>query len=208
MSRTRSGPARRGRKAEPVGVVLAGGLGRRMGGAKAMVMLGGRPLISYPLDALSAALGDVVVLAKADTELPSLPGTTVWIEPHPHHHPLVGIVQALAIAGGRPVLVCAADLPLVTPELVARLAASDPMGAPAVVASADGMMQPLLACYQPHALGLLSQAFDRPLREQVAAIGPRPLEVSDPEELFNVNAPEDLLRAAAMLDRRRPVSRT
>jgi hypothetical protein len=29
------------------------------------------------------------------------------------------------------------------------------------------------------------------------------LEVEDPDELFNVNAPDDLLRAAATLDRRR-----
>src|SRR5436309_6524963 len=103
---------------QPVGVVLAGGLGRRMGGAKATVELAGRPLICYPLEALAAALDEVAVLAKADTELPSLPGATIWVEPQLQHHPLVGISQALALAGGRPVLVCAADLPFVPSELV------------------------------------------------------------------------------------------
>jgi molybdopterin-guanine dinucleotide biosynthesis protein A len=34
--------------------VLAGGRGDRIGGAKAMVELRGRPLIRYPLDALRA----------------------------------------------------------------------------------------------------------------------------------------------------------
>jgi molybdopterin-guanine dinucleotide biosynthesis protein A len=45
------------------------------------------------------------------------------------------------------------------------------------------------------------------LREAIASLDAVRLEVADPEELFNVNAPEDLLQAAAMLDRRR-ASRT
>jgi molybdopterin-guanine dinucleotide biosynthesis protein A len=173
-----------------------------MGGTKAMVELAGRPLICYPLEALTAALDEVAVLAKADTELPSLPGATIWVEPQVHHHPLVGISQALALAGRRPVLICAVDLPFVTPELVGRLAATEPAGAPAVLASHRGATQPLLGCYHPNALELLGPSRDRPLRELVAAINPRLLEVDDPDELFNINVPDDLLRAAAMLDRR------
>jgi molybdopterin-guanine dinucleotide biosynthesis protein A len=188
---------------QPIGVVLAGGLGRRMGGAKAMVELAGRPLVCYPLDALVAALEEVAVLAKADTELPSLPGATIWVEPQVYHHPLVGISQALALAGDRPVLVCAVDLPLVTPDLVRRLAAEDPAGAPAVIASRRGEIQPLLGCYRPSSLELLEPALDRPLRELIAAIKPRLLEVDDPDLLFNVNEPADLPRAGAALERRR-----
>jgi molybdopterin-guanine dinucleotide biosynthesis protein A len=184
-------------------VILAGGRGRRMGGAKATVLLRGRPLISYPLETLLAALAEVVVLAKADTELPSLPGTTVWIESDALHHPAVGIAQALGLAGGRPVLVCAGDLPFVSPGLVRTLASGDPEQAAAVVASARGIMQPLLGCYQPRAAHHLRAGDERPLRDQVAELSPRVVEVEDPRELFNVNAPEDLLQAAAMLDRRR-----
>jgi molybdopterin-guanine dinucleotide biosynthesis protein A len=185
-------------------VILAGGRGRRIGGSKATVELNGRPLISYPLRAMGTALEDVVVLAKADTPLPELPGTAVWIESHPKHHPLIGIVQALGLAGGRGVLVCAADLPFVTPMLIRRLAVADPHGAPAVVAVTEGRMQPLFARYDAQVLRMLSVSpGERALREQIAVLGPRLLEVGDPEELFNVNAPEDLLRAAAILDRRR-----
>jgi molybdopterin-guanine dinucleotide biosynthesis protein A len=190
---------------EPVGVVLAGGIGRRLGGAKATVELCGRPLISYPLAALAAVLSEVAVIAKADTELPSLPGVTVWIEPQAPRHPLLGIVEALGLAGGRSVLACASDLPFVTPELVASLARADAGGAPAVVAADHGELQPLLGRYEPAAMRLLAGAAaeDVPARAAVAAIRPRLLQVEDPELLFNVNAPEDLLHAAAILDRRR-----
>jgi molybdopterin-guanine dinucleotide biosynthesis protein A len=191
----------------PIGVILAGGLGARIGGSKAIVELRGRPLISYPCDAVRRALGKVVILAKADSELPSIPGVTVWVEPQTPRHPLIGILHALGLAAGRPVLVCPVDLPFVTAEVILRLAETDPGAAPAVVAAAEGRVQPLLGCYRPAAEELLrSTGFtpDTPVRTAVAAIGAEVLEV-DPLALFNVNSPDDLLQAAAMLDR---VSRT
>ena len=133
-------------------------------------------------------------------------GVTVWIEPDARRHPLVGITQALALADGRPVLVCGADLPFVSPTLVRRLARANPGRAPAVIACTRGEMQPLLGCYQRRALPLLSgeaQVPTCPVRETIAAIDPVLFEVDDPEELFDVDSPDDLLQAAAMLDRRR-----
>ncbi len=194
------------RRSKPVGAILAGGHGLRIGGQKPTVKLHGKPLISYPVQAVSQVLSHVAILAKAGTRLPSLEGVAVWIEPESPRHPLVGITQALALAGGRPVLICAGDLPFVTPELIRRLVRADPGRAPAVVACADERMQPLLGCYQPRALKLLSgpaRAATGRLMDAVAAIEPVLLEVDDPEELFDVDSPDDLLQAAAMLDRRR-----
>jgi molybdenum cofactor guanylyltransferase len=184
--------------------VLAGGLGRRIGGSKALVRLNRRPLISYPLEAVWRALGNVAIVAKIDTKLPNLPGVAVWIEPDEPRHPLTGIVHALVMSEGRAVLACAADMPLVSAELVAAIACADPGSAPAVVASAGGELQPLLGCYQPAALELLAGAeAGIPLRDAVAAICPATYEVTDPDALFNVNSPADLLQASAML---RPIN--
>ena len=66
-------------------------------------------------------------------------------------------------------------------------------------------MHPLLGCYQPQAampLGAALAGGDVALRDAVLDLRPRLLEIDDAEALFNVNAPEDLLHAAAMLDRR------
>jgi molybdopterin-guanine dinucleotide biosynthesis protein A len=192
------------RTTEPIGLVLAGGLGRRIGGSKAVVRLSGQPLISYPLAAMISALRDVAIVVKPDTELPSLPGVTVWIEPSEPRHPLVGIVHGLALAGGRPVLACASDLPFVTAELIRRIAAHDPGGAPAVVAACGGRMQPLLGRYQPGAIEALraAAAEELPVLDAIAALGLQTVEVDDEDELFNINSPDDLLQAAAMLDHR------
>lgn len=189
---------------DPIGVVLAGGLGRRIGGAKATIKLAGQPLISYPIDAVHRALGSVVVVAKRDSELPALPGITVWIEPDEPRHPLAGIVYALRCARGRAVLVCAGDLPLVGEWLVRALARVDGDAALAVVACSEGRLQPTLGCYAPGALPPLASALSCEgctLSDAVRAIGPKLLEVDNPDELFNVNTPEDLRRAAEIFER-------
>jgi molybdenum cofactor guanylyltransferase len=193
-------------RSRPVGAILAGGAGLRIGGEKAIVELHGKPLICYPLEALGQVLKKVAILSKSSTRLPPISGATVWIEPERPRHPLVGITQALALAGGRPVLVCAADLPFVTPELIRRLVHADPGRAPAVVACAQGAVNPLLGCYQPRALQLLAgpaRNATEPLLETIATIEPVLLEADDPEELFDVDTPDDLLLAAAMIDRRK-----
>jgi molybdopterin-guanine dinucleotide biosynthesis protein A len=178
------------------------------------VQLAGQPLISYPLEAVRTALGDVAVIAKADTELPSLPGVTVWVEPDDPRHPAAGLVHALALADGRPIVVCAVDLPFITPELIYRLATADLAKSPAVVAGCGKDVQPLLGLYGTRAIDSLraGMSADVPVRELVASLQPRMLEVGDPELLFNINSPEDLLHAAAILDgraraARRPASR-
>ena len=199
----------RRRGPEPVGIVLAGGLGRRIGGAKAVVELCGRPLIAYPLAAMQAALADVIVVGKADTQLPSLAGVTVWVESAQTRHPLVGIIEGLTAAAGRPAIVCAADLPFVSAEVIARLAKSQPREAPAIVTACGEIVQPLLARYEQRAAPLLADALGdgrARLLDAVAAIGPERLELEDPDLLFNVNAPEDLLHAAAIMDALRPRS--
>lgn len=186
--------------------MLAGGSGRRIGGGKALVALDRRPLLSYPLEAMWRAVGNVTIVAKFDTELPNVPGVTVWIEPDEPRHPLTGILHALSLSEGRPVLVCAGDMPLVTPALINLIAGTRPGAALAVVASTDDGLQPLLACYQAAALAPLADAARDPeirMRDAVSVLHPLAVEVEEPELLFNVNTPDDLLQAAAMLDRRR-----
>lgn len=201
---------------DPIGVVLAGGAGRRIGGAKAVVELHGTPLVRYPLRALQAVLAEVVVVAKPGTPLPPLPGVPIWLEPAEPRHPLAGIVHALEGAGAasgsgeeaREILVSAGDLPFLEPGLVERLVHADAGGAPAVVPRAGGRLQPLLARYAPAAYAPLAAALRcdplPPVTDVVAALGPHVLELADVQPFFNVNLPEDLLTAAGLLDRVAP----
>lgn len=198
---------------DPIGVVLAGGLGRRIGGAKAVVELRGTPLVLYPLRALQAVLAEVVVVAKQGNALPPLPGVPIWIEPPEPRHPLAGIVHALEGAGAasgiegleREILVSAGDLPFLDPGSVDRIAHADAHGAPAVVPRVGGRLQPLLARYSPAAYASLAAALRTDplpsLSDAVRELEPYVLDCDDETPFFNINAPEDLLTAAGLLDR-------
>ena len=176
----------------------------RLTAPKGWLTLVGLDWLKDGKNTVGSAADNAIVIAKADTELPSLPGVTVWVEPHAPSHPLVGLVHALEMAESRPVLVCAADLPFVTPRLVRRLA-SGMRGADAVVAGSGGEVQPLLGWYHPRALPVLRELDPTSgisLRDAVGRLRPVVVEVGDPQLLFNVNTPDDLLQAAAMLDAR------
>jgi molybdopterin-guanine dinucleotide biosynthesis protein A len=196
-----------GPEGAPLGVVLAGGRGSRLGGAKPTAVLAGRPLISYPLVALAEAGLEAVVVAKPDTDLGGQPlarqtglkttaldGTgqrttagvgdvagegrvPVLLEPAEPVHPLAGIVAALRQTG-RPLVVLGCDFPFVPPALLRALAGAPE---PLVVPAPGGAPQPLVARWTPALLPALKAALDReePLRRTVAALSPRLLE--DPE---------------------------
>jgi molybdopterin-guanine dinucleotide biosynthesis protein A len=139
----------------PVVAVLAGGLGRRMGRAKAVVELAGMPLISYPLRAAAEAGLPALVVAKLDSELPPLKVPIVH-EPDSPRHPLCGVLAALRHTDGA-VLAVACDMPFLSAALMAWIAA---LGE-AAVAEVDGCRQPLPALYPPAAVPALEQALAR-----------------------------------------------
>jgi molybdopterin-guanine dinucleotide biosynthesis protein A len=181
-----------------IGAVLAGGLGRRMGAPKATAPLGGRPLVAYPLDALGHVCDRVVVVAKRETELPA--EVERWDERDDPRHPIAGITHALERAG-EPILVCAADMPFVSPDVLSLLADELRPGLKAAAAFCEGRLEPLLAAYAPEALEVLAEApADEPLRRTVESLMPVLVDVP-PEVVFNVNTPEDLAQAEERLRR-------
>jgi molybdopterin-guanine dinucleotide biosynthesis protein A len=209
---------------EALGVVLAGGRGSRLGGAKPTAELAGRPLISYPLAALAEAGLETVVVLKPGTDLGGRPlprtaglGSTapsgagqrttagegdvvVLFEPAEPVHPLAGIVAALRQTG-RPIVVVGCDFPFVPPVLLRALADAPER---LVVPAPGGDLQPLVARWTPALLPALDAALDReePLRRTVATLSPRLLTdaelaaFGDPARIFfNVNTPADLRHA-------------
>ncbi len=105
------------------GVILAGGQGRRMGGAdKGLQELGGRPMAAHVLERLAPQVGAVLISANRNLEryaelgCPVLPDTLDG-----YAGPLAGLQAALAQAT-TPLLVTApCDSPFLPADLVARL---------------------------------------------------------------------------------------
>jgi molybdenum cofactor guanylyltransferase len=182
-----------------IGAVLAGGAGRRLGAhSKAAVLLGDRPLVSYPIAALASVCERVAVVCKPDTELPDLGAAERWDEPADPRHPLTGIVHALERARA-PVLVCAADMPFVTAHACRTLLAAAGPASPAAVAVSEAVLQPVLGVYAPAALAALREAPDgQSLTATVEGLDP--VRVALPPAIVrSVNTPEELAEAKSAL---------
>jgi molybdenum cofactor guanylyltransferase len=181
-----------------IGAVLAGGAGGRLGrSSKPAALLGGRPLASYPVEALAGVCERVAVVCKRSTELPELPRAERWDEPDEPRHPLTGIVHALETAGG-PVLVCACDMPFVTADACRTLLGATG-STPAVVATAAGILQPTLGLYAPAALDTLREApADAPLTRTVESLGPARVALP-PALVRSVDTADELAEAEAAL---------
>lgn len=182
--------------------MLAGGLGRRIGGGKPTTELCGRPLISYPLAAARRAGMEPLVIAKPATDLDDVEAEIVR-EPAEPSHPLVGIATALALVGA-PIVVCPCDLPLIEPATLAYLAGLEVARAPRLIESSRGP-EPLVGIYPPSAGAMLGRlaAGGRPSLDVVDLLGAVsvPLAASGAAEhaLLNVNDPDSLEAAARLL---------
>jgi molybdopterin-guanine dinucleotide biosynthesis protein A len=165
-----------------------------MGSPKALVDLGGRPLVAWALAAARDAGLEAVVVAKPGSALPPL-DVPVWPEPEAPAHPLTGIVAALERAAPRAIVVLACDMPFVPAGLIARLAALS-----ALAAAPPGEAFP--ARYAPAALPVLRAGLEReaPLRAVLAELAPVEVPAGGgPHALLGINDPETLARAAALL---------
>jgi molybdopterin-guanine dinucleotide biosynthesis protein A len=189
-------------RSEVRAAILAGGRASRLGGEKAAVELAGRPLISYPLEAARMAGLEPFAVTKPDSRLPDLDCEVVHEPPEPSH-PLVGAIAALDAAPDR-VLLLGCDMPFLTGELIGWLASLE---APAV-ASVAGRLEPFIGIYDAGAADGFEHALaaEDSLQRAVAGLEPRLITESElgrfgsPERLaFNVNSPDDLLRAERMM---------
>jgi len=192
--------------ARTLGVLLAGGSGRRLGGGpKALAMLGGMTLLERAHLKLLARCSEIVMVAPRGLELPPLEKCRVIHDEG--RGPLPAMVLGLEAAPYERALVLGVDFPLIT-VVTLTIMLSALVDHVAVVPRSGQFLQPLVAAYSPRAPGALATAIDRGERSLVAAvqlIGAHVIECDDlrtllgPERFLNVNTPEDLAEAERLL---------
>ncbi len=196
----------------PVGVVLAGGRARRMGGGdKCLLSLAGRPLLDHVVARAAPQVIRLVINANGDPlrfAAWSLPVVEDGVAGRPG--PLAGVLAGLDWAAAHApdaalVATFAADSPFIPGDLVARLESGLTGGLPLARASSGGRAHPVFGLWPVALRGDLRRALvvggirkvDAWTARHGAAEIDFPIGRIDP--FFNVNRPEDLARAESFL---------
>ena len=192
------------------GIVLAGGMSRRLGRNKAVEPVGGEPLISRVISRLGQVSEQTVVVvndAERASVLPLPDSARVAVDIHPGKGSLGGIFTGLSAADGDWGVVVSCDMPFLNVNLLAHLL-SVKDGFDVVVPVLDGP-EPTHAVYSkaclPHIEGKL-KADDLKIARffddvRVNYLPQQEVDRLDPDHLsfFNVNTQEDLDRAHALV---------
>ncbi|HEY2385748.1 MAG TPA: molybdenum cofactor guanylyltransferase [Candidatus Binatia bacterium] len=131
------------------GIVIAGGRSRRMGRPKAALPLGGTSMLQYVAARLAPLVGELVVVAAAEQEVPivNMTGARVVRDRVRDEGPLPALALGLGAIATPWAIVLGCDTPFVRRAVLRLLL--DARGASAgVVPSWDGRLQPLVACYR------------------------------------------------------------
>lgn len=200
------------------GVLLAGGLSRRMGGGdKALKTLGGIPLIAHAARRLRPQVSRLIVNANGDpARFAFLAAPVVADETTDFAGPLAGILATLRWIGRtrpapRALVSVSADAPFIPVDLVARLSAALSAHPEAGVAAAQsrGQRHHVIGLWRREAADTLADALAHGARkaetlvDRLGAVAV-PFEDADVggrriDPFFNVNTPDDLAAAEAML---------
>lgn len=200
---------------QPLGVILAGGQATRMGGGdKGLLRLGGQSLLTRVIDRLAPQVAGLALNANGDPtrfdgyRLPVLADSITGFA-----GPLAGVLAGLdwaADQGAETIVTAAADTPFFPADLVPQLLlASDGMKHPLVLSATPDPVRgrvrhPTFGLWPVALRDDLRAALQDGLRKVVLWTDAHqgrealfPVTTFDP--FFNVNTPEDLARAEALL---------
>ncbi len=204
-------------KEQIAGVVLAGGLSRRMGGGdKALRELGGKPLMLHVIERLSRQADPLSINANGDASRFSAYGLPVIPDASGDYlGPLAGVLAGMrwaaqAAPGARSIVTAACDTPFFPEDLVDKFLGAAGDAYPTIVlARSAGQVHPVFGLWPVRLAGDLEDALASGTRKvsqwtdrhphfivefaQVRLGG----KLADP--FFNANTPEELAGAADLL---------
>ena len=188
------------------GLVLAGGLARRMGGIdKGLVVLAGKPMIEHVLAGLAPQVGRVLINANRNLAQYGGYGYEVVSDTlQGYLGPLAGALSALEVIDTEFLLTVPCDSPLVAPDLAGRMYAALRLGQADLAVAHDGRRQQPVFLLLKRGLATDLEAYlasgERKIDRWFARHRVAEADLSDrPDSFINVNEPEEKQRLEALI---------
>ncbi len=189
------------------GIVLAGGKSRRMGGVnKALLDVGGQPLVERVRDTLARVIPDIVIITNTPEDFRFL-GLPLFGDLIPGCGSIGGLFTGLSECAGRYGFLVGCDMPFLNEGVIGHMVSLiDDYDV--VVPRISGWLEPLHAIYScrclPHIRELILKEDLKIInlfrKVRLLEVPQKDLAVFDPEFRFvmNINTPEDLETARRM----------
>lgn len=180
------------------GLILAGGKGRRVGGAdKGLLDYRGKPLVAHVIERLAPQVGRLLISANRNLDAYRSFGHPVLTDLTDERlGPLAGIQAGLAASETPWLVVCPCDCPKLPDDLVARLlTAAEARGAALAVAVTSQGIQPAFQLCRRELLPELKiclAAGERRVGAWCRAQNAVEVSFPTPSAFDNLNTPEDL----------------
>ncbi len=210
------------------GYVMAGGASSRFGVDKALVKIGGRPMLDRMIDLMRRVTPKLKIVATGEkyTEF----GIEIVADRWPGEGPLGGIITALLDAAADSVqttsnqrsrvtsqeegawcFIVSCDMPFLTEDWLKFLTQrAESSTAEVVLPRSAGGFEPLCACWRPRAAEALRQAFERGVRKMMDGVREVKAEVLDEKDwkrfdtagrlFWNMNTPSDYEEVRRILE--------
>ena len=190
------------RPSEVTAIVLAGGMGRRMGGVdKGLVELDGRPMVAHVVERLAPQVGGVIINANQNVErYLEFAHAVVSDAIGGFAGPLAGLHAGMSAAQTPYVVTSPCDSPFLPLDLVARLAAGlEDAHAQLAVAHTFAQPHPVFALVDCNVLPHLASFLEgggRKIDAWYATLRMAAVQFDDCENAFrNINTPDELAAA-------------
>ena len=187
------------------GVILAGGLSKRLGGKnKAFIRIGGKRIIDRQID-VYRRLFDQIILVTNDPVAYMDVDALIVSDHYDQRSSLNGLHAGLFAAAHDHVFCTACDTPFVSGALISCLLEQIDPKADIVIPTTASGFEPMFAVYKKSCLPAMDWQLERQLlkiqglfrKVRVKTVAESRLRAIDPEliSFFNVNTPEDLVMA-------------
>ena len=187
------------------GIILAGGQSRRMGGGdKALVLLGGKPLIAHTIARLQPQVSDIIINTNQEpARYREFADTVVADRIDGFAGPLAGLHAGMCAAAGEWVLSVPCDSPFFPRQLAETLQqAVTAAHADIAVAESGGRAQPVFMLARRRLADSIAayltagnNKIDRWYQQQAHVC----VEFADATDFANINTPDDLALAEQRL---------
>ena len=169
-----------------------------MGTDKSMMMLNGKSMIEYSIDALKPLCQKVVISSNNFSY--DFTGCEVWPDELPDQAPIVGIYSCLKRSTTEYNIFLSCDMPMMSTEMLEFLLTNSADHDITVPMHRDGFIEPLCGIYKKSAMGILKEFIDKGnfrLNESIRAASHMLVVVDSQlpffsDKLFlNINTPDD-----------------